>query len=99
MTTTTAHKIPPDLESIPTAARIARVHIRTIQLWIKRGYITRYGRPKAYRVSLSEVIPITAHPSTTAQPRKTGWNRAPEADAKATAARSARRASRNRDSS
>jgi excisionase family DNA binding protein len=49
--------IPSDLMTIGQAARIVKIHYRTIYRWIHEGRVQGYGHPGAYRVSISELMP------------------------------------------
>jgi hypothetical protein len=48
--------IPSDLASVPTASRITGFRERTIWKWIRTGKVKAWGRPRCYRVSISELL-------------------------------------------
>lgn len=49
---------PSPFVSIPDAALIAKVHVKTIYLLVRAGIIPSYGRPRTLRVKLSDVLPL-----------------------------------------
>ena len=49
---------PTDLIPIRAAASLAQIHPHTLRKWIHQGKVFRYGRPTAYRVSWSQVMPL-----------------------------------------
>jgi hypothetical protein len=52
--------VPNDLCTIPQAAKLARVNVRTLYRLIDLGLLRRWGSPHMYRISISELMPETS---------------------------------------
>jgi hypothetical protein len=73
---------PQDLRTVRTAAVLAQVHVKTIYRWATAGKVQLYGHPGAYRVPMSQVLPI-------AQPKRKKRTASPDERAGAPAQQAA----------
>lgn len=56
-----AAALTPIFLTISEAAAVAKVHRRTVELWIKQGKVPVYGHYRCYRVRLDELLPPRQH--------------------------------------